>query len=703
MASVIAKCKWCKRAWGQEIIVAGDSYVVTRRRAGCLICIICDKYMYQAEVDLDTQEKKLIKLETMSADPSLQADWNRRTLENATRGRQYNKSGKHAQPEREGLDDDVLRTQGRQLEGKKILGYFCQNKDWKKIWPEGKPRKSKAFCWDEQNGFLVDLSCVPLVAGHIPGELTAITERVFDGVRRNTDIAKDRYVGDTDKMNSVWGNAVESQRLAVCRKGKASKAEDAPKLLGLAFKSELETEELTGEGADQTSSALALLWDKSLFDVCDAADSIEDTESPRDAVEPKTKKSRSNTPRKEEEMLEVVARKIDAPLTRDEEMEISKEVVNEAAALVRKVEEGTVEVGMIVDFDAVNEKVRGRMSTSLSGLYLEDMSAGDNPGMKLLEELGNALSVAGYCRDVLVAMFDQDLEWNVCSVLDLVIAGMEHVKVNICSEHCHGLRWEQGLAESFANKRFETMTTQLMDTTLRNTYTLGRVATQRRPEFQRKWLGKVLTAILMGPGNLHALRSVVETIMESIHGEVHQAEVQDAEVHQAEVHQADVQDAAVHQAEVHQAKVHQAKVHQAEVHQAKVHQAERPQLLDTWLRDVAPALSVLLDPLQHTAAVLKKTLLEAKCPTFMLQVPFVHGQTGKELQGIVEDARLKMLQDDDMEAFIAQVNPPCTMALTDGSCGGGVQVVTKFKLSQSEDCNPSKVLLYGVGGGGGVG
>ena len=88
MASVIAKCKWCKRAWGQEIIVAGDSYVVTRRRAGCLICIICDKYRYQAEVDLDTQEKKLIKLETMSADPSLQADWNRRTLENATRGRQ---------------------------------------------------------------------------------------------------------------------------------------------------------------------------------------------------------------------------------------------------------------------------------------------------------------------------------------------------------------------------------------------------------------------------------------------------------------------------------------------------------------------------------------------------------------------------------------------------------------------------------------
>jgi len=68
----------------------------------------------------------------------------------------YNKSGEHAQPEREGLDDDVLRTQGRQLEGKKILGYFCQNKDWKKIWPEGKPRKSKAFCWDEQNGFLVD-------------------------------------------------------------------------------------------------------------------------------------------------------------------------------------------------------------------------------------------------------------------------------------------------------------------------------------------------------------------------------------------------------------------------------------------------------------------------------------------------------------------------------------------------------------------
>lgn len=300
MASKDAKCKWCKRAWAQEVIVADDTLVITRRRPLGLICILCDKYIVQVLVgDLDTPVKKQNKLESLSVDTSLQADWNRGTLENAKRGRQYNKSGKHAQPEREGLDDDVVRTQGRQLEGKKILGYFCHNKDWRKVWPEGKPRKSKAFCWDEQHGFLVDLSCVPLVAGHIPCELTAIAERVFDGVRRNTDIAKDRYVGDTDQMNKVWGNVVDSQRVVVCKKGKASKAEDAPKLLGLAFKSELEIEELTGEGADETSSAMALLWDKSLFDAC-AADSsestrCEDTESPRDAVEPK-KKNKSQAP-----------------------------------------------------------------------------------------------------------------------------------------------------------------------------------------------------------------------------------------------------------------------------------------------------------------------------------------------------------------------------------------------------------------------
>ena len=102
-------CRWCKRSW--------DESCKPRRSTG-LICIDCDRHIYQnGAVTLNTAESRKKKLEELNADPAKQEEWNADVKSTKMRGRTYGgsgrKFGRKANPAREGRNDDVKRTQGR--------------------------------------------------------------------------------------------------------------------------------------------------------------------------------------------------------------------------------------------------------------------------------------------------------------------------------------------------------------------------------------------------------------------------------------------------------------------------------------------------------------------------------------------------------------------------------------------------------------
>ena len=68
------------------------------------------------QAELDTAQARDEKLGMLTADADLQASWTREVLACAEQGRQYSKTGKHANPERESLVDDISRSSGTRLE-----------------------------------------------------------------------------------------------------------------------------------------------------------------------------------------------------------------------------------------------------------------------------------------------------------------------------------------------------------------------------------------------------------------------------------------------------------------------------------------------------------------------------------------------------------------------------------------------------------
>ena len=107
-------CKWCKRSWDESC---------KPRRCRGLVCIDCDRHIYQTgAVTLNTTESRKKKLEEINTDPAKQEEWNADVKNTTMRGRTYGVSGRKANPEREGMDDDVKRTQGRK--GYTTFGYF---------------------------------------------------------------------------------------------------------------------------------------------------------------------------------------------------------------------------------------------------------------------------------------------------------------------------------------------------------------------------------------------------------------------------------------------------------------------------------------------------------------------------------------------------------------------------------------------------
>ena len=101
-----------------------------------MVCIDCDRHIYQTGVvTLNTTESRKKKLEEINTDPAKQEEWNADVKNTTMRGTTYGVPGRKANPEREGMDDDVKRTQGRRFEGLTTFGYFIKSKRFKAHFP----------------------------------------------------------------------------------------------------------------------------------------------------------------------------------------------------------------------------------------------------------------------------------------------------------------------------------------------------------------------------------------------------------------------------------------------------------------------------------------------------------------------------------------------------------------------------------------
>ena len=135
------------------------------------------------------------------------------------------------------------------MQGKFVVGYFCSNKNFKKKWEGPRPRKAKQFPWDGEDGLLVDAEDVPMEGGKVPSWLVEITEVVNEGISRKSHIARDRLVGDTDAMDKIWDAAKDISKVSRMKKGRASKHEKAPCLLGIGYPDAPDLDHYTGQGS----------------------------------------------------------------------------------------------------------------------------------------------------------------------------------------------------------------------------------------------------------------------------------------------------------------------------------------------------------------------------------------------------------------------------------------------------------------------
>jgi hypothetical protein len=253
--------------------------------------------MYQVHPDtLNNAAARKEKVEELDSSPDVRSEWLTDVVALNEKPRSYVKSGKHATCEREGLEDDVSSIKKRVFQGQKVYGYFCSGLAFRKHWTGAKPKKSKNFEWDGIKGFLIDVADTPFVDGRCPSWMTEISELVSEGVCRQTQLARDRFVGNTESMDKVWEDVGNSQRAIPVKKGKAAQGDDAPIALGVAFTASEDITEFTGVDDEEASSIMSMLWGNSLFEAAEPDSTSAPSCDDAMAAVPPAKRKKASTP-----------------------------------------------------------------------------------------------------------------------------------------------------------------------------------------------------------------------------------------------------------------------------------------------------------------------------------------------------------------------------------------------------------------------
>ena len=171
--------------------------------------------------------------------------------------------------------------------------------------------------------------------------------------------------------------------------------------------------------------------------------------------------------------------------------------------------------------------------------------------------------------------------------------------VAVDKQLCHTQKFEKALGNAVARLDFPLVCSQLTTTASTNTieshfkepeYGIHNIAEDHRPAFQRKWIGKCVSHLLMASGKASELNKLIQQLSIS-----------------------------------------------------------KANIVDTKSLDTLQFFDRLMQPLDvGCATVLKDTLTHCLSPFFLFQAPFQHRATCKSLQSAVESARLTLLKDNSV-------------------------------------------------------
>jgi hypothetical protein len=472
--------------------------VVPRRPRGG-ICVQCDRYIYQSrQHDLGTAAARDAHVARMKDNPELQIEWNDNVTSVEIQGRTYSK--RSSQPERAGMDDDIVRLRSRRLQGKAVVGYHCSTKDFKKQWAGPKPRKTKQFVWDGVDGVLIDPCECPVVEGMVPAWLTEITEVVDDGISRKSHVARDRFVGSTEAMDTIWDAAQTSTKVAKIRKGKSSTAENAPSAISLAYQAQEELTHFAGEGADEVSSSMELLWGQSILETAEGylgtSCSCNETGAEESEEAPATKRQRlgsgrdsrtkdglispapslspsgpapSSLPSNATDKVIESAPSQSHPPTSEDEVETTSKVLDVALVALSVVENGDFNPSQVDIIDGLLAGIADRMTDKLTATYLEGyvpfgaVDSESNKGVQLLTKLGQVEAKLQSCKDVLVAANDSTQSQLIeCTALNLILVASSSQGLSIDMEKCRRYRFELALSSMLTAGQHKEILSQVV-------------------------------------------------------------------------------------------------------------------------------------------------------------------------------------------------------------------------------------------------
>ena len=167
----------------------------------------------------------------------------------------------------------------------------------------------------------------------------------------------------------------------------------------------------------------------------------------------------------------------------------------------------------------MNEKLELRMTPELCMTYLLDYDpqlgdAGSHSGAQLMTSAGELQSLLESCASVVDAVFDAEVDYINCSVLEQVIDSVVGAGMSVDRQHCHMLRLELALGRWQADGKFSSIFDKLFTVSPcedKCEYTIHLLDEHTRPAFQRKWCLKVVSILLMSPNKLSMLQDVLNT------------------------------------------------------------------------------------------------------------------------------------------------------------------------------------------------
>jgi hypothetical protein len=286
------------------------------------------------------------------------------------------------------------------------------------------------------------------------------------------------------------------------------------------------------------------------------------------------------------------------------ELNITKGLIDDTKAALAKVNAFDFTHADVFTFRAMVEKLELRQDDKYSACYFQNFEvgheAGATDGMLVMSDLCSLKSSLEGAITLVYAVFDDDLDLSCWSVIDCILPTLVDLGITVSTLKCHRVRFELWLTKLYDAGSFDEILDSVTNDEPLPSYTIAKIDEACHPSFQRKWIGKVFTSLLISSGNHSRVAGFWNFL-----------------------------------------------------------QKPCVQIKDIWLIDSFAHFNNVLRPMDVVCCnELKASLTYCRSPSFLFNAPLVHGSTGKVIQGIVESARVTMLRNDEAFALLDTVVPP---------------------------------------------